>query len=103
MQAHMGPDDSDADRRSERRMRTLKGGRIIFNGGFSSFECTVKNLSEHGALLKFGGIAGVPNHFDLEIERGQPRIKCTVQWREGDFMGVSFDKPEDAETRRPPV
>jgi hypothetical protein len=93
MQAHMNPDDPEANRRAQRRMRTLKGAKIVFNGGFSSYECTIKNLSESGALLKFGAIVGVPNHFDLEIEHAQPRIKCTVQWREGNFIGVSFDEP----------
>ena len=84
-------------------MRTLKGGLIVFNGGFSSYECTIKNLSDHGALLKLGAIAGVPNHFDLEIEHGQPRIKCTVQWREGEFIGVSFDAPGAVPTGGPAV
>lgn len=103
MQAHMRPDDSHTDRRTERRMRTLKGGLIVFNGGYSSYECTIKNLSDTGALLKLGAIAGVPNHFDLEIDHAHPRIKCTVRWREGNFIGVSFDEPGAVKTQRSAV
>ena len=93
MQAHMGPDDTDAaDRRNGRRARTLKGARIIFNAGYSAFECTIRNLSPTGAMLKVGESIGVPNHFELEMEPGQPRKKCTVRWRDGAMIGVSFDE-----------
>lgn len=91
MQVRMSPEEVPSDRRGGRRMRTLKGGRAIFNGGYSSFECTVRNLSDGGAVLVFGDILGIPNHFELEIGPGQPRRSCTVRWREGTAMGVSFD------------
>jgi hypothetical protein len=87
----MGPDDYQSERRGGRRMRTLKGARIVFNGGFSSFECTVRNMSEGGAMLQFGDVLGIPNHFELEMEPGRPRKNCTVHWRNGRTMGVSFD------------
>lgn len=88
----MNSGDLPEDRRRNHRPRTLKGARIVFNGGYSSFECLVKNLSADGALLKFGDVVGVPNQFELQIEIGQPRRKCTVRWRSGNLMGVSFDE-----------
>jgi hypothetical protein len=91
MQAHMNTDNPETDRRTIRRMRTLKGGRIVFNGGYSDFECTVRDLSPVGAKLRLGEATGVPNHFELELEHGQPRRKCTVRWRSGSTLGVSFD------------
>jgi hypothetical protein len=86
----MSGDETQSDRRGGRRARTLKGGRIVFNGGYSSFECTIRNLSDSGALLKFGDVLGIPNHFELETETGRPRRKCTVRWRSGTLIGVSF-------------
>jgi hypothetical protein len=94
----MTPEGKSSDRRGGRRARTLKGGRIVFNGGYSSFECTVRNLSDGGALLKFGDVLGIPNHFELETEMGKPRRKCTVRWRSGTLMGISFD--DDVAERR---
>ena len=91
MQALMSPDDSHKDRRDGRRSRTFKGCRIVFNGGYSTFECTIKNISPSGALLRFGDVVGVPNRFELELEAGRPRKKCVVRWRSGSLMGVSFD------------
>ena len=38
------------EHRRERRMRVLKMARIVFNGGYSVYDCRVKNLSESGAL-----------------------------------------------------
>jgi hypothetical protein len=91
MQARMITDSSEPDRRSARRNRTLKGARIVFNAGFSAFECTVRDLTPDGAKLQLGEATGVPNHFELELEHGQPRRKCTVRWRAGLTIGVSFD------------
>jgi hypothetical protein len=87
MQAQMNTDNPETERRASRRMRTLKGARIVFNAGYSDFECTVRDLSPIGAKL----MTGVPNQFELELDHGQPRRKCTVRWRSGTTLGVSFD------------
>jgi hypothetical protein len=84
-------DKATDEHRRERRMRTLKRGRIVFNGGFASFECTVKDLSAGGARLQFGDALGVPQHFDLLIESDHMRKPCTVRWRRDNLLGVSFD------------
>jgi hypothetical protein len=91
MEAQADPTMDQADRRASRRARTLKGGRIILNGGYSVFACTVRNMSETGALLQLGETTGIPTHFDLEVEPGRPTRKCTVRWRSQTAVGVSFD------------
>jgi hypothetical protein len=35
----------DTDNRQAQRRSTLKGGRIVFNAGRSTINCTVRNLS----------------------------------------------------------
>ena len=65
----------DQDRRGARRQRTLLKAKVIFNGGHSSFEGLLRNLSETGARLEFGGFAPVPGRFEL-------RCDGTVQWAE---------------------
>ena len=90
MQLDMNPEDQGSERRDGRRRRMFKGARVVFNGGYSSFSCTIRNLTESGALLNFGDTLGIPSHFDLELEGGRRR-PCTVRWRDGGLMGVSFD------------
>ena len=91
MHARMATDNHQ-DQRKIRRTRTLKGARIVFNGGYSAYECTVRDLTPNGARLNFGDATGVPNHFEIDLEHGhEPRRKCTVRWRAGSTVGVSFD------------
>ncbi len=53
------------DKRSAPRKRTLKPGRIVFNQRYSAADCTIKNLSEGGALLAVSGTIGIPDQFAL--------------------------------------
>jgi hypothetical protein len=78
------------ERRSEPRPRTLKAGKIVFNGHFSVFDCVVRNLTKRGACLEISDTLGVPSHFDLVLADGTTR-PCHLIWRFGDRIGVAFD------------
>ena len=71
------------------RQRVLKGGRIVINDGFSTFQCTVRNLSETGARLKMASIIGVPDTFELVMDDGR-KFACTVAWKTEFEIGVKF-------------
>jgi hypothetical protein len=77
-----------SENRSERRQRTLKGARIVFNAGGSTIDCTVRNLSASGAKLDVTSVVGIPNSFDLSLG-GQLR-PCRVVWRSLKQLGVEF-------------
>ena len=77
------------EHRASPRRRTLKGGRIVINNGFSTFECTVRNLSETGARLKVASIIGLPDSFDLVMEDGT-RHHCRIAWKSETEVGVTF-------------
>ncbi|GLQ10801.1 pilus assembly protein PilZ [Devosia yakushimensis] len=77
------------ERRAAPRQRVLKGGRIVINDGFSTFQCTVRNLSEAGARLKVASIIGIPDTFDLAMDDGRKHA-CTVVWRTANEIGVKF-------------
>jgi hypothetical protein len=80
-----------AEHRHERRMRVLKTARIVFNGGYSVYDCRIKNLSPGGALLELGSMVGIPTRFEIAFEGDPARRPCTVMWRTDRLMGVSFD------------
>jgi hypothetical protein len=91
MEAQVVHNAGETNRRAEPRTRTLRRGRIVFNGGYSSFDCTVRDISQSGAKLYFGEHLGVPNHFELIMDGHGPRRPCTVRWRAEHTIGVSFD------------
>ena len=80
-----------AERRSERRMRTLKVAKIVFNLGHSVFDCMVRNLSPSGALIEVPSMLGIPMHFEIIMDRDGTRRACSVLWHTERRMGVHFD------------
>jgi hypothetical protein len=75
--------------RSAQRQRVLKGGRIVFNNGRSTIDCTVRNMSTEGAKLAVVSVVGIPQTFSLVIWSEAPR-PCRVVWRGADALGVDF-------------
>ncbi|UJW85238.1 PilZ domain-containing protein [Devosia sp. SL43] len=78
------------DHRAAPRQRTLKGGLIVINDGFSTFKCTVRNLSETGARLKVAGIIGIPDTFQLAMDDGR-KFACSIVWKTESEIGIKFD------------
>jgi len=81
--------DQQADHRAAQRRTTLKGGRIVFNRGRSTVDCTVRNLSPTGAKLQLASVVGIPDTFDLLLD-GSTRQPCKVAWRRLKELGVEF-------------
>lgn len=77
------------ERRSAPRRRTLKGAKIVINDGFSTFDCTVRNLSDLGANLRVPSIVGIPDSFRLIMSDGQA-FDCKAVWKRESEIGVSF-------------
>lgn len=77
------------ERRAAPRQRTLKGGRIVINNGSSTFDCTIRNLSEIGARLRVTSIIGIPDTFHLAMDDGR-QFDCAVAWRTETELGVKF-------------
>ena len=50
-----------------------------------------------GACLTVTSPAGIPNEFDLMLDREKLTRHCRVAWRGADRIGVAFDKPTHLE------
>lgn len=71
--------------------RVLKAGRIAFNGGRSMVDCTVRGLSDHGALVTVISTAGIPDIFKLAmLADNTSRTARIVAKREG-HIEVAFE------------
>src|ERR1051325_5869823 len=77
--------------RREHRTRVLKMARIIFNGGYSVYDCRVRNISDSGAMLEMTSMVGVPSRFEIALDGNSPRRQCRIMWRTDRLMGVAFD------------
>jgi PilZ domain len=74
--------------RASARRRTIKGGKILLNGGGSVLDCTVSNISKSGAMIKIENAIAVPENFDLQVD-GEVR-RCLAVWRLMNRIGVKF-------------
>jgi hypothetical protein len=79
-----------ADKRQARRMRVLMSGNILLPGNLSTFPCTVRNLSEGGAMIVFPDLTPVPEHFSLHVELSGFKVECEKIWQDGLTYGVRF-------------
>lgn len=70
--------------------RVLKAGSIVFNGGRSVIDCTVKRLSDEGASLAVIDSAGVPSRFKLAIEADNFSRFAHVVRKAGPEIDVQF-------------
>jgi hypothetical protein len=77
-----------SESRNNQRHRVLKAGKIVFNGGASVLDCTVRNVSETGACLVVVNAVAVPAEFDLLLD-GASR-SCEAVWRKPNRVGVEF-------------
>ena len=88
----MNPTDGPNDnKRTAPRQRTLKGGLIVLPNKMSTFECTIRNLSETGALLELASTLGIPQRFTLRMDDGSPEREVSVAWRTDRRLGVHFE------------
>jgi hypothetical protein len=78
-----------SDQRRSPRLRTIKGGLIMF-GSASAIECIIRNMSDTGAALEVKSLAGIPDRFTLLIRPELIKRRCYVAWRKGRRIGVAF-------------
>jgi hypothetical protein len=81
---------ADEQRRSVPRHRALKGGRILFNRGSSSIDCTIRDLSADGAKLVVESVLGIPSEFELLLDQGTQSRLCIRRWNSQKTIGVQF-------------
>jgi diguanylate cyclase (GGDEF)-like protein len=72
------------------RRRVLKGAQIAFNGGRTSIDCTVRELSDTSARLSVISTADIPEEFKLGIVADQVHRLCRVTLRRDGELEVAF-------------
>jgi hypothetical protein len=80
----------DHESRAEHRPRTLKRGQVRIDGGKSLIDCTIRDLSETGAKLRFENVFPLPAQFDLFIVDANAVWPARNAWQKGAEAGVEF-------------
>ncbi len=70
--------------------RVFKAGRISFNAGNSTIDCTVRGLSDTGASLDVTSTAGIPQRFKLQIGSDNFSRLCHVAMMRDRQVQVEF-------------
>jgi hypothetical protein len=78
------------ERRLVPRHRVLKHCTLAFPGG-GSVDCTVRNISSHGARVDLANPVGLPGSFTLVIETDHFLRQCHTVWSTEQRIGVAFD------------
>lgn len=81
--------EQSVEKRQMHRQRVLKTGVILFNNGYSSFACKVKNLSEKGAMLEFDNTLGIPSEFKFRMGGTGSSFNAKAIWRSDQKMGIA--------------
>jgi PilZ domain len=84
------------DKRTDHRLRSFLKGRVIFNGGQTSLDCLIRDISSGGARLELSASVTLPDRFDLYLPHRESTCKAHIQWRRGSQLGVALETAESA-------
>jgi hypothetical protein len=89
------------ERRAVSRKRSFLQGRIYFNNRRTSVDCLIREVSEHGARLKFASTTVTPDVMELHIPAREESYRAKVIWRNADEIGVTFNGDERSPSLAP--
>jgi hypothetical protein len=90
----------DDGRRVAHRRRTLKEGKVILSD-WTGIDCVIRDLSDTGARLEFGGPTELPQTFRILVTSSNQLIPVELAWQRGLSVGVHFTGPgRDAPPRK---
>jgi hypothetical protein len=78
------------DRRSEKRFRRLEAAHALQAGPRRTFDCILRDISEHGCRLVGVGIDTIRSPFLLVLPGNGRTRRCEVAWRARKSIGVHF-------------
>jgi len=79
----------DERRSTASRRRTLKKGKVVLSDS-TVMDCLVRNLSETGARLEFGGPVSLPERFRVLVVGSNMLVPTALSWQRGLSAGVYF-------------
>lgn len=78
------------DLRRSPRLKAIKSGQIIVDGTGDALDCTIRNISETGAMLRFEDDVELPEKVQLVILSHDIHVCADVIWNDGSEAGIEF-------------
>jgi PilZ domain len=78
------------ERRRDARRRSLLSGRIVFDDYRCTFDCMIRNVSLHGAMVVLSAAFRMPENFDIAIPDRDETHHATLMWRRGQSAGLAL-------------
>jgi hypothetical protein len=80
-----------AEKRGSPRRRMLKQGRVILSDS-TTITCVIRDMSETGARIVFGGPVSLPPAFRLAIVHSDDVYAVELVWHRGFAAGVAIKR-----------
>lgn len=81
------------ERRKSPRQRSLLRGKLFFNNRLNVADCTIRDISDHGARLVYSEAVTTPDELELYIPQKEQTFNVRIAWRRGQEVGVFFQTP----------
>ena len=78
------------EKRTTRRPRVLKDGKIVSMSLGSVVDCSVRDVSATGARIRCKSQNAIPDEFELLIQSDNTIRPVKVAWRRNDEAGLVF-------------
>jgi hypothetical protein len=79
------------ERRAVGRTTINRDALMYFSGQEIVHACCVRNVTNHGASLRLNGLNLLPSEFGISFDRFRTMRRCRLVWRDGDFVGATFE------------
>lgn len=84
------PVERESDRRSLRRRRVYKQGALVLNNGFSTVNCTIRDVSDGGARVEADSQFVAPDQCELLFVESGRRFAVRKRWQSRNQIGLEF-------------
>ena len=79
-----------ANRRTSQRRSALLRGKLVYENGACTLDCTIRDLSEAGARIEVAAGQTVPKHAYLIVVRDGIAYEVEAKWRKLKQIGLFF-------------
>lgn len=87
------------ERRAEPRLPASAPGRVWYGRNLELWaDCKLKNLSRGGAKIEIPALYQLPSRLVLIHKADAAVFEAIVKWRQGDAVGLSFERRQPLET-----
>ena len=90
----MSQDDPQPPRITVRH-RTLKEAKVVLSD-WTAIDCVLRDLSDTGARIEFGGSTDLPKEFRLLVVSTKTLFPAVCVWQRGLSAGLRFTGPGKA-------